>query len=68
MRRYAYCPNFVQIKLDMNEFDLIDAEKKAIYQEIKDYVLAHSGLNVSNLYIVRAKQNAVSLNAGTTTS
>ncbi len=28
----------------MDELDLTDAEKKATYQEIKDYVLEHSGL------------------------
>lgn len=31
-------------------------EKKAIYEEIKDYVLEHNGLKVSSLYIVQAKQ------------
>lgn len=30
---------------------MTDAEKKATYQEIKDYVLEHSGLKVSSLYI-----------------
>ena len=32
-----------------------DAEKKATYQEIKDYVLEHSGLKVSSLYITQVK-------------
>ena len=31
-------------------------EKKATYQEIKDYVLEHSGLKVSSLYIAQVKQ------------
>jgi len=31
------------MNLDMDELDLTDAEKKAAYQEIKDYVLKHSG-------------------------
>lgn len=28
----------------MDEWDLTDAEKKAAHQEIKDYVLEHSGM------------------------
>ncbi len=46
----------IEIDLNMDEFDLTDAEKKATYQEIKDYVLEHSGLKVSNLYIAQVKQ------------
>ena len=40
----------------MDELDLTDAKKKATYQEIKDYVLEHSGLKVSSLYIAQVKQ------------
>ena len=46
----------IEIDLDMDELDLTDAEKKATYQEIKDYVLEHSGLKVSSLYIAQVKQ------------
>ena len=46
----------IEINLDMDELDLTDAEKKATYQEIKDYVLEHSGLKVSSLYIAQVKQ------------
>ena len=46
----------IEINLDMDELYLTDAEKKATYQEIKDYVLEHSGLKVSSLYIARVKQ------------
>lgn len=46
----------IEITLDMDELDLTDAEKKATYQEIKDYVLEHSGLKVSSLYIAQVKQ------------
>ena len=46
----------IEINLDMGELDLTDAEKKATYQEIKDYVLEHSGLKVSSLYIAQVKQ------------
>ena len=46
----------IEINLYMDELDLTDAEKKATYQEIKDYVLEHSGLKVSSLYIAQVKQ------------
>ena len=46
----------IEIDLDMDELNLTDAEKKATYQEIKDYVLEHSGLKVSSLYIAQVKQ------------
>ena len=32
------------------------AESKATYEEIKEYVLEHMGLKVSNLYIAQIKQ------------
>ena len=35
----------------MDEFDLTAAESKTTYEEIRGYVLEHSGLKVSNLYI-----------------
>ena len=40
----------------MDELDLTAAESKATYEEIKDYVLEHSGLKVSNLYIAQVKR------------
>lgn len=40
----------------MSEMDLTAVESKATYEEIKDYVLEHSGLKVSNLYIAQIKQ------------
>ena len=46
----------IEIELNMDELDVTDAEKKATYQEIKDYVLEHSGLTVSSLYIAQVKQ------------
>ena len=46
----------IEVELDMDELDLTDAEKKATYQEIKDYVLEHSGLKVSSLYIAQVKK------------
>ena len=38
------------------ELDLTAVDKKATYDEINAYVLAHSGLKVSSLYIAQLKQ------------
>ena len=40
----------------MSELDLTKSEKKATYQEIKDYVMEHTGLKVSSLYIAQVKE------------
>jgi 23S rRNA (uracil1939-C5)-methyltransferase len=42
--------------MSMDEIDLTAAESKATYEEIKEYVLEHTGLKVSNLYIAQVKQ------------
>ena len=42
--------------MNLDELDLTAAEKKATYQQIKDYVLEHSGLKVSSLYIAQVKR------------
>jgi len=46
----------IEVKLNMSELDLTKAEKKATYQEIKDYVMEHTGLKVSSLYIAQVKE------------
>lgn len=46
----------IEVELDMDELDLTAAEKKATYDEIKAYVLEHTGLKVSSLYIAQVKQ------------
>lgn len=46
----------IEVALDMDELDLTVAEKKATYQEIKDYVMEHSGFKVSSLHIAQVKQ------------
>ena len=46
----------IEVDIHMDEFDLTDAEKKATYSEIKEYVLEHTGLKVSSLYIAQVKQ------------
>ncbi len=44
------------MELEMSELDLAAAESKATYEEIKEYVLEHTGLKVSSLYIAQVKQ------------
>ena len=46
----------INVELEIDELDLTAAESKATYEEIKDYVLEHTGLKVSNLYIAQVKQ------------
>ena len=45
------------INIDVDVEDMVqDKRGKATYGQIKDYVLEHSGLNVSSLYIAQVKQ------------
>lgn len=44
------------MELEIDELDLMAAESKATYEEIKDYVLKQSGLKVSNFYIAQIKE------------
>ena len=44
------------MELNLDELDLTAAESKATYDEIKAYVLEHTGLKVSHLYIAQVKQ------------
>lgn len=46
----------IEIEIKMDELDLTAAESKATYEEIKAYVLEHSGMKVSSLYIAQVKQ------------
>ena len=46
----------IEVELEMSEMDLTAAESKATYEEIKDYVLVHTGLKVSSLYIAQVKE------------
>lgn len=46
----------IEVEVKMDELDLTSAESKATYEEIKEYVLEHSGLKVSSLYIAQVKQ------------
>ena len=46
----------INVELEIDELDLTAAESKATYEEIKDYVLEHTGLKVSSLYIAQIKE------------
>lgn len=46
----------IEVEIKMDELDLTAAESKATYKEIKAYVLEHSGMKVSSLYIAQVKQ------------
>lgn len=46
----------IEIEVKMDELDLTSAESKATYEEIMAYVLEHTGLKVSCLYIAQVKQ------------
>lgn len=46
----------IEIEVKMDELDLTAAEKRATYEEIREYVFEHTGLKVSHLYIAQVKQ------------
>ena len=46
----------ISFVLDCNEVQVTVAESKATYAEIKAYVLKHSGMKVSSLYIAQVKR------------
>ena len=47
--------HYVRVGIDLDDMDVTPAESKASYQEIKDWVLAHTGLKASCLYIAQVK-------------
>lgn len=46
----------IEVELKLDEMDLTHVEKKTIYDEIKSYVLEHSGMKVNSLYIAQVKR------------
>lgn len=46
----------IDVEINLDEMDLTKAESKATYAEIKAYVLEHTGLKVSQLYIAQVKR------------
>jgi hypothetical protein len=51
-----HADQYIEVELDMDELDLTDAEMKATYPAIKEYVQDQTGLKVSSLYIAQVKQ------------
>ena len=54
----------IEVEINLDEMDLTKAESKATYEEIKEYVLEHSGLKVSSLYIAQINQLPLPLYMG----
>ena len=46
----------LQVNIKMSELDLTASEAKATYEEIQEYVMATTGLHVSNLNIAQTKR------------
>ena len=46
----------IRVEFSLEDMDMSDFQDKATYTQIKDYVLEHSGLKVSNLYISQIKR------------
>ena len=46
----------IEVELNLDDLDLTVAERKATYEKIKAYVLEHTGLKVSSLYIAQVEQ------------
>lgn len=46
----------IEVEIKLDEMDLTQAESKATYAEIKEYVLKNTGLKVSQLYIAQVKR------------
>lgn len=44
-----------KVELKIDKMDLTKAESKATYEEIKSYVLEHTGLKVSYLFICQVE-------------
>lgn len=46
----------IEVKIELDEMDLTQAESKATYAEMKQYVMENAGLNVSQLYIAQVER------------
>ena len=46
----------LEVTVKLSELDITEAEAKASYQEIQDYVMENTGLHVSNLNIAQVKR------------
>ena len=45
----------IRVEFSLEDMDMSEFQDGATYTQIKDYVLEHSGLKVSNLYISQIK-------------
>ena len=46
----------IRVDFSLEDMDMSEFQNGATYMQIKDYVLEHSGLKVSNLYISQIKR------------
>ena len=46
----------IRVEFSLEDMDMSEFQDGATYTQIKDYVLEHSGLKVSNLYISQIKR------------
>ena len=46
----------VRVEFSLEDMDMSDFQDKATYAQIKEYVLEHTGLKVSSLYISQVKR------------
>lgn len=51
-----YSSQHIDVEINLEEMDLTSAESKATYEEIRNYVMEHTGLRVPNLYIAQVKR------------
>lgn len=51
-----HADDYIDIELDLEEFDLTSAESKASYREIKEYIFNKYNTKVSTLYIAQIKR------------
>ena len=56
LSKLSSAKHHIEIKVDMDELDLISAEAKATYEEIRNWVQEKYGLHVTNLNIAQVKQ------------
>ena len=47
----------IRVEFSLEDMDMSEFQDGATYTQIKDYVLEHSGLKVSNLYISQIRGN-----------
>ena len=46
----------IRVEFSLEDMDMSEFQNDATYPQIKEYVLEHTGLKVSSLYIAQAKQ------------